>query len=291
MEVLYNYSRRINLTFLNEETGAEFKIECPAKGRKPNIQISGTLLPVDYMSDVEIRVVNLYIERGQTFQKVRVEAGYENSMSIAFEGEITNIYDESPGPEKVTVINCTQGKIKNMLSNVIALNLEKGFTLNSALSQIAKAAELDAPVITFTDTETGGSPFTFNGTVQEALHQLSPLFPSVTLMFTDRTIKAVKNEISPAEKAKPIKFLQSPPQVTGTVVIITPLRTGATTTHSGTVAVVTHSGTTCAILLYLTAFNTSLLQAAAAIIPMCRTPKYSMAHAVPALIICSPSHL
>ena len=220
MEVLYNYSRRINLTFLNEETGAEFKIECPAKGRKPNIQISGTLLPVDYMSDVEIRVVNLYIERGQTFQKVRVEAGYENSMSIAFEGEITNIYDESPGPEKVTVINCTQGKIKNMLSNVIALNLEKGFTLNSALSQIAKAAELDAPVITFTDTETGGSPFTFNGTVQEALHQLSPLFPSVTLMFTDRTIKAVKNEISPAEKAKPIKFLQSPPQVTGTVVII-----------------------------------------------------------------------
>lgn len=220
MEVLYNYSRRINLTFLNEETGAEFKIECPAKGRKPNIQISGTLLPVDYMSDVEIRVVNLYIERGQTFQKVRVEAGYENSLSIAFEGEITNIYDESPGPEKVTVINCTQGKIKNMLSNVIALNLEKGFTLNSALSQIAKAAELDAPVITFTDTETGGSPFTFNGTVQEALHQLSPLFPSVTLMFTDRTIKAVKNEISPAEKAKPIKFLQSPPQVTGTVVII-----------------------------------------------------------------------
>lgn len=220
MDVLYNYSRRINLTFLNEETGAEFKIECPAKGRKPNIQISGTLLPVDYMSDVEIRVVNLYIERGQTFQKVRVEAGYENSMSIAFEGEITNIYDESPGPEKVTVINCTQGKIKNMLSNIIALNLEKGFTLNSALSQIAKAAELDAPVITFTDTETGGSPFTFNGTVQEALHQLSPLFPSVTLMFTDRTIKAVKNEISPSEKAKPIKFLQSPPQVTGTVVII-----------------------------------------------------------------------
>ena len=59
MDVLYNYSRRINLTFLNEETGAQFKIECPAKGRKPNISISGTLLPVDYMSDIEIRVVNL----------------------------------------------------------------------------------------------------------------------------------------------------------------------------------------------------------------------------------------
>lgn len=220
MEVLYNYSRRINLTFLNEETGAQFKIECPSKGRKPNIQISGTLLPVDYMSDVEIRVINLYIDRGQTFQKVRVEAGYENSMSVAFEGEITNIYDESPGPEKVTVINCVQCKVKNMLSNVIALNLEKGFTLNSALSQITKAAELDAPEIVFSDVETCASAFTFNGTVQEALHQLAPLFPEVTLMFTDRTIKAVKQEISPTERAKVIKFLQSPPQVTGTVVII-----------------------------------------------------------------------
>lgn len=220
MDVLYNYSRRINLTFLNEKTGAQFKIECPVKGRKPNISISGTLLPVDYMSDIEIRVVNLYIERGQTFQKVQVEAGYENSMSIAFEGEITNIYDESPGPEKVTVINCTQCKVKNMLSNVVALNLEKGFTLNSALSQIAKAAELDEPEIVFTETETSGAAFTFNGTVQEALHQIAPLFPGVILMFTDRTIKAVKQEISPTEKIKIIKFLQSPPQVTGTVVII-----------------------------------------------------------------------
>ena len=75
--------------------------------------------------------------------------------------------------------------------------------------------------------------------------------------------------------------------------LVQEIRSGTTSKliRSGTTVTITRSGTTCAILLYLTAFNTSLLQAAAAIIPMCRTPKYSMAHAVPALIICSPSHL
>lgn len=220
MEVLYNYNRRICITFVNETTGDKFKVCTPAKGRKPNISIQGTLLPVDYMSQIEIRIVNLYIERGKTYQKVIVEAGYENSMAVAFEGEITNIYDESPAPEKVTVITCAQGRINNMMGTTVALNLEKNFTLSSALAQITSAGGLDAPVITFTEVMTSAAPFTFNGTVQEALHQLVSLFPEVIFMFTDKTIKATKKEIGATEKPKEIKFLQSPPQVTGTTIII-----------------------------------------------------------------------
>lgn len=220
MELQYNFSRKINITFLNEQTGEKFVIKCPSKGRKPNIQISGTLLPCDFMSMVEIRIVNLYIERGKTFQKIIVEAGYEDKMNTAFEGEITNIYDESPGPEKVTVISCVQCKIKNMIGNLIELNFTEGFSLKAALEKIASAAGLDSPIIAFNGNETSAAPLTFNGTVQDALHQLSGLFPTVTLMFTDKTIKAVKQEIGTSEQTKIIKFLQSPPQVVGTTVII-----------------------------------------------------------------------
>jgi hypothetical protein len=172
------------------------------------------------MSQIEIRIVNLYIERGKTFQKVKVEAGYENSMSLAFEGEITNIYDEAPGPEKVTVITCTQGKLLNMIGSTIAINLNEGFSLKEALIQITKAAGLDDPIISLTEQITSNAPFTFNGTVQEALHQLGPMFPAVILIFTDKTIKAVTDTIAATESPKTIKFLQSPPQVVGSTVII-----------------------------------------------------------------------
>lgn len=220
MDVLFNYNRKINVTFINEKSGERFKIECPDKGRKPNISIQGTFLPVDYMSLIEIRISNLYIERGKTFQKVLVEAGYENTMHIAFEGEITNIYDESPAPEKITVITCAQGRLKDMTGNVVSLELEKGFALKDALKQIADAGKLDAPDIVFKEPATSAAPLTFNGTVQEALHQLEPLFPDVIFIYSDKTIKAVKKEISPDEDVKVIKFLQSPPLVTGTTVVI-----------------------------------------------------------------------
>lgn len=221
MDALYNYNRLIKITFTNEETGETFKIDCPARGRKPNIQISGTLLPVDYMSNVEIRIVNLYLENGKTFQSVKVESGYENSMSVAFEGQITNIYDESPGPEKVTVIICTQCKVSKMAGSTIALNLDENFNLKTALNQITKSAGLDAPyIVPEAAGETSASAFTFTGTVQEALHELKGLFPDVIFMFSDKTIKAVKNEISATEVPKVLKFLQTPPQVVGTTIVI-----------------------------------------------------------------------
>lgn len=220
MDVLFNYNRIINITFTNEETGDRFEIKCPARGRKPNITIQGTLLPCNFMSLIEIRIINLYIERGRTFQKVEVNAGYENSVSLAFEGEITNIYDESPGPEKVTVITCTQGSLKTMTENTVSIALEKGFTLKNALTQITNAGELTAPIFTFEDNVTSAAPFTFNGTVQEALHQLTPLFPDVMFLFTDKTIKAVKVQSFGNEQPKIIEYLQSPPQIVSTTVVL-----------------------------------------------------------------------
>lgn len=62
----------------------------------------------------------------------------------------------------------------------------------------------------------------------------------------------------------------------GTVVEVIRSGTTATAIHSGTVVTAIHSGTTCAISLYLTAFNMWLLQAVPTIPIMCRTPKFSM---------------
>ena len=220
-EVRDNFNRQIRISFVNEETGDKFKVECPVRGRKPNIQISGTLLPVDYMGEVEISIINLYIEKGRTFQKVIIEAGYENSMSVAFEGEITNIYDESPGPEKVTVITCTQCRLSNLMGETISLDLAEGFSLSSALKQITDAAKLDPPIVPQEMAGvTSSAPFTFNGTVQEAIHEIKGLFPGVYFLFTDKTIKVTTPEFTGSDVPKIIEFLQAPPQVTGTTVII-----------------------------------------------------------------------
>lgn len=222
MEVQYNFNRQISLTFYEndaDETGA-FRIQCPATGRRPNIEISGTLLPVDYMSNIEIRIVNLYLNNAKTFKRIKVEAGYQNSMSVAFEGEVTNIYDESPGPEKVTVISCVQGRLSKTYGNTVSIKLDKNFSLKTALTQITNGAGLAAPDITFSEEETCASSFSFEGTVQEAVHQLGSLFPDVILLFSNDTIKATKNEKGTNETAKTIKFLQSPPQVVGTTVVL-----------------------------------------------------------------------
>ena len=198
---LHNFNKQVTITLYNDEYKVPaFVIKCPEKGRKPNIEIKGQLLPFDILGQIEIRLVNFYSSREKPFTHVMVSAGYENSTHICFKGQITNIYDESPGPEKVTVIICVTGNLSRNLGNTVSLDLKAGYSLNEALSQVKNQAGFKSETQWETDiinlrTLTDSAPLQFDGETKDALHEIAQRFKdNVYITFSDEKIMVISKE-------------------------------------------------------------------------------------------------
>ena len=197
-EALQNFNKQITITLYSDEFMTKaFVIKCPEKGRKPNIEISGQLMPFDVLSQIEIRLVNFYSSREKPFTHIMVSAGYANSEHVSFKGQITNIYDESPGPEKVTVIVCTTGNLIRNLNQTVSLELSAGYKLSDALAQVKNQAGFKAATEYENDTTdlaslTDSATLKFDGAPKDALHEIAQRFKdSVYITFSDEKIMVV----------------------------------------------------------------------------------------------------
>lgn len=186
-----NYNRIISLKLTGEKGG--FFIDCPTTGRKPYIEISGQLFPNGIVMAFDVRLKNLYSSQVLTdYHKIEVTAGYEGQQSVAFSGSVTNVYTESPGPDRVTVIQCTTSYFSDWINKTCDFFLDTGFTLSDALEKLTSAAGYDQPVIDKTITETSKAPFYAGPYIHDAIKELNALFPDVYISVNDNKFTAKK---------------------------------------------------------------------------------------------------
>lgn len=174
--ILERYNRIINLKFYRK-IGLPVEIRCPVRGRKPSIEINGTYGTSGYLKVFNLTVKNLYLDlKGDQYTELEVEAGYEGN-TVTFKGTILSLYQEEPGPEGRTIIQCINGDMQHWLDATVNLDYEAGTPLITILSDIGKAISIYRP---FTGTKAGTlslpDRFVSNETARDAINKLVQVF-------------------------------------------------------------------------------------------------------------------
>lgn len=208
------FNRIIKLKFIGEN-GKVVTVPCPTKGRKPNIELNATITPSNNLPAFNVTVKNLYLDlREDVYTKVEVEAGYEG-RTTTIEGSIIMLYQEEPGPEGTTYIQCREGGLKEWLDVYINVEFKQGDYLAQVLAGITK--NLDNKGIrmgSYAQELTLPSKFVHNGTAREAIQKLEQLFIGSNLaIFTqDDVLNAVCLSSDDFIQTKTLKYISGPPQ-------------------------------------------------------------------------------
>lgn len=220
-----NFNKLINLT-LQTSTGKQFTIETPVHGPKPQIEISGNLTMEGYSHTVEVRVTNLYTDSIEgDVTSIKVMAGYEGEMSAGVSGTVQNVYTETPGPDKVTVLSCVSATYDAWINNTINMKLKEGFTLETAITQISNALGFDRAII---DASVSGltcsAPLQFNGRCSEAVTKVKEVFPGVSVIVDGNKFRVFPNGAKQSSVVvHNLALLTQAPQFSGgTVSIVAP---------------------------------------------------------------------
>lgn len=220
-----NFNKLINLTF-QTSTGKQFTIETPKRGIKPQIEISGNLTMEGYSHTIEVRVTNLFTDSiDGDITSLSIEAGYEGEMSAGVYGTVQNVYTESPGPDKVTVLSCVSASYDAWINKTINMKLKEGYTLETAITQVTNALGYDPAII---DTTISGStcaaPLFFNGRCSEALSKIKEAFPGVTVIVDGNKLRVFPTESKRSSVVvHNLALLSQTPQFSGgTVSLVAP---------------------------------------------------------------------
>lgn len=154
--------------------GLSSYITCPKVGRKPSINIRGKILPSPILSDIELRITNLYTGDVplDSYKYLKIEAGYASQLFATIEGEVVNAYQETPGPDGVTVFSMLLGYFSNWSNVVATLAWPSGTSVNTILNQCA--ALLGMSVKSYLDPAlTIQTSYSFSGLVSRFLSDLA----------------------------------------------------------------------------------------------------------------------
>lgn len=218
MALKKNWNRIIDLKFLTQE-GMQIPktaIPCPETGRKPSITITGSFTTDDYLPAFNVTVKNLYMDLPTVlYPKLEVRAGYAGRLQ-PFTGTIYQMYQEQPGPEGTTIIQCLNGNIKNWEDATIKIEqAAETFSLYSVLRQIATATGLSLSVSPIAVNLAGKSKFEFEGTPKNAVSRLKQMFSDEGLYITVRgdTLYAFTKNDRSGPKDFRINFITTPAQM------------------------------------------------------------------------------
>lgn len=171
----------------------------------------------DNIPAYDITIKNLYIDlNGQTAVKVAVTLGYYNNKgNDSFVGDIFYMYQQTPGPESTTIIHATLGT-STWLKNNININLEKGYTLRSAITAINKALGFSSSPIFRTDIadNTSSEPLIQNTDVRHVVDELKKRF-EVNITTRNGALVIYDSNTSVNTTPHEIKYLSAPPSVAG----------------------------------------------------------------------------
>ena len=180
------YNRIINLK-IYRENNKPLLITCPTKGRKPKIELSGNLYANGDIPAFNLTIKNLYLDlKDDVYTKIEVEAGYDG-CTAKLEGSIITIYQEEPGPEGTTYIQCGESSMSDWLDAYVNVEFTKGTYLAQALAKITKGMDLKG--IRMGDKATNLSlpeDFSHTGTARDAFIKLKKIFQNNYLVIFAR---------------------------------------------------------------------------------------------------------
>ena len=218
---LTNLNKIIDIDFITEAgiIDPTARIKTPAKGRKPNIEITGQILPNDETLAISVIIKNLYMDlTKQKYQRVRITAGYENGQRIAMDGTILYMYQASPGPESEIVMQLMPYVYKPWQETQVDLKFENGYTLRTILEDLSLKMGFNVPDIQPGLDSTINAPFYFSGAAKDAAAKIrehyKDVYPDLSIIATDTKIKAFSLSKGTGKTYK-INYLKSPPQLVG----------------------------------------------------------------------------
>lgn len=163
-----------------------------------------------------ITVKNLYLDlQKEQYAKIKVNCGYEGN-TIPIEGTILSIFQESPGPDGTTVIQCQLGNMEDWLEATVSLNYDAGASLTEILDAIK--TKLGASQV-FTGTKakalTLEEPFMHDGSARSALSKLAKVFEGkrLAVFMRDTTLCAVCMTSGDFISTQVLKYMSAPPQM------------------------------------------------------------------------------
>lgn len=218
---LENFNRIIDITFIGpaSKDGSELRknersIICPRHGRKPEIEINGTMGASYALMALHITIKNLYVDyRTEQYSKIRIRAGYENNYKT-FEANIVFMYPDRPGPESTTIIECTCGNVMpQWLDATVNIEFETGTKIQDVLESIkAKLGVTELVMGDHAKTLSLKEPFYFNGTAREVLERLNQRFADDKLQcfMQQSRICAICLETEDHISIRQVKYLSAP---------------------------------------------------------------------------------
>ena len=190
-------------------------IVCSRRGRKPTIEINGTFTTKNYMPTFNLTVKNLYLDlQGKQYSKIKIKAGYENQL-VAIEGNILSMYQEQPGPEGRTVIQCMYGNVQQWLDTMVDLQFDKGAMLSDVLNPTkTKLGATDVKKGEKAGTLKLKEPLQFTGSVRQALDELKKRFEEerLALFIRGTMICAICLTAGDSIGTAILQYMSAPPQ-------------------------------------------------------------------------------
>lgn len=181
------FDKIVNVSLFRSD-GKVARIICPDTGRKPTIRLSGDMVSNDVISQVELRITNFVTDvplseythkagapLGSGGRAV-IEAGYKGTLMLAFEGEIINGFQESPGPDGVAAFQMLVGYFTDWTTRTLNAWYEAGTPVSSVLSDVA--SKLGMSLLYYADPSLVIPPpgMGINGLAKEAIAKLKKMF-------------------------------------------------------------------------------------------------------------------
>jgi hypothetical protein len=212
-----NFNKLINLK-IQTKSGQAFEIVTPTKGIKPQIEISGNLTMEGYTHNFEVRLTNFYSDSiDDEVSEIIVTAGYEGEMSAGIYGAVQNVYTDTPGPDKVTVLSCVSANYDAWVNNTINMKLKAGYKLEDAITQVSQALGYNKAIIDASVSSlTSAAPLEINGRCTEAIAKIKTAFPGVSIIVDGKKLRVFPTEAQQSSViVHDLKLLSQAPQYSG----------------------------------------------------------------------------
>lgn len=212
-----NFNKLINLK-IQTKSGQAFEIVTPTKGIKPQIEISGNLTMEGYTHNFEVRLTNFYSDSiDDEVSEIIVTAGYEGEMSAGIYGAVQNVYTDTPGPDKVTVLSCVSANYDAWVNNTINMKLKVGYKLEDAITQVSQALGYNKAIIDASVSSlTSAAPLEINGRCTEAIAKIKTAFPGVSIIVDGKKLRVFPTEAQQSSViVHDLKLLSQAPQYSG----------------------------------------------------------------------------
>lgn len=149
-------------------------IQTPRFGRKPTINITGKMTANTALFDIELRITNL--DTGDTpldaYKYLRISAGYRDSLGTTIEGEVVNAYQETPGPDGITVFHMLQGYFSDWFNVTASNSWPKGTSVNTILNTLCFYLGMRL-ASTLPDSLETATAWSFTGSVSKFISDIS----------------------------------------------------------------------------------------------------------------------